>query len=131
MLFSRRSFLAWLPAFLGGVAVVPRPMEAAESEPPSLPMTARERFFCAFAARLDWCCRRQGKTLDDVTREVGQLIGRRIRPGWLIAMCCADTESTSWIQVTMAVAEVLHVSPSWLSFGEGTAVPAPRWAGAS
>ena len=121
-MFSRRSFLAWLRAVLGGVAIMPRLVEAAESEPPPPPMTAQSRFTHAFTVRLDACCRQQGKTHADLAREAGEILGRRIYPERLIPMCCADTASTNWIQVTTAVAEVLHVKPGWLSFGEGTAM---------
>ena len=126
---SRRSFLAWLPAFLGGVAAVPRLMEAAESAPPPLPTTARERSTRAFVNRLDACCRQQGKTLGDVAREVGDVMGRRIRPERLIPMCLEDCESTSWMYVMRVVAiYVLDVNVGWLAFGEETPThPAPAW----
>ena len=130
---SRRSFIAWLPAFLGGVAIMPRLVEAAESEPPPIPTTARSRFNRAFTARVEACCRQQGNTLEDLDREVGEIIGQRIRPERLIPMCCeelVDQEPLrlSGIYLAHLVAIQLDVPEGWLMFGEATAThPAPEW----
>ena len=81
----------------------------------------RSQFTRAFAVRLDWCCRQQGKTLDDVAREAGEALGRRVRPERLPS--CG--ERPGWIPLTLALAEILDVNVSWLVFGEGTAAAPP------
>ena len=122
-MFSRRSFLARLSVLLGGASTVPKLVEAAESEPPPPPLTARERSTRAFVDRLDACCRKQGKTLGDLAREVGEILGRRIRPERLIPMC---HEGEDWVFVVHIVADILNVNVSWLVFGEDTAIRR-RW----
>ena len=119
-MFSRRSFLAWLPAFLGGVAAVPWLVEAAESVPPPLPTTACSRFTRAFTIRLEACCHQQGKTLDDLVREFGTF-PYEVRPERLVPMCCEDDK---WLLVVHRLAEILDVRSRWLLFGEDEAA---RW----